>query len=230
MITTGDDAWAERLRRLSLHGLSRDAWDRFGSDGYKHYKVVECGFKYNMMDLQAALGIHQLARIEKNDAFRLPATTPLPADMIAGFEGLNYYLPVPALRFRTTFTASAGTDTVRLTKRKGSEVPYVRRGTVVFNHEGKVHQLAVFGPTAAGSENYLWLPFYDETSSGETYPGGRYLDLTVDADGFVDLDFNFAYNPLCDYNADRYNCTLPPRENTLDFDVVAGEKRFSTGH
>ena len=169
-------------------------------------------------------------RIEKNDAFRVPATTPLPENMIEGFEGLNYYLPAPQLRFRTPFLAAAGTDTVRLTKRKGNVVPYVRRGTVAFAHEGGVHELAVFGPTTAGAEDYLWLPFFDKTSSTETYPGGRYLDLTVDADGYVDLDFNYAYNPLCDYNADRYNCTLPPLENTLGFEVVSGEKRFSVGH
>jgi dTDP-4-amino-4,6-dideoxygalactose transaminase len=55
-----------RLRVLGLHGMSRDAWKRFGSDGYKHYQVVEYGFKYNMMDLQAAIGLHQLARVDQN--------------------------------------------------------------------------------------------------------------------------------------------------------------------
>jgi dTDP-4-amino-4,6-dideoxygalactose transaminase len=54
------------LKILALHGLSRDAWKRYSDDGYKHYDVVECGFKYNMMDLQAAIGIHQLKRVETN--------------------------------------------------------------------------------------------------------------------------------------------------------------------
>lgn len=57
-----------RIKVLGLHGMSKDAWKRFGDDGYKHYQVVEwvmeCGFKYNMMDLQAAIGIHQLQRVE----------------------------------------------------------------------------------------------------------------------------------------------------------------------
>ena len=44
--------------------MSKDAWHRFGDKGYRHYQVVECGFKYNMMDMQAALGIHQLARVD----------------------------------------------------------------------------------------------------------------------------------------------------------------------
>lgn len=55
-----------RIKILGLHGMSKDAWKRFGDEGYKHYYVVECGYKYNMMDLQAAIGIHQLARVEKN--------------------------------------------------------------------------------------------------------------------------------------------------------------------
>jgi dTDP-4-amino-4,6-dideoxygalactose transaminase len=55
---------AARCKVLALHGMSKDAWKRFGDDGYKHYFVTECGFKYNMMDLQAAIGIHQLTRIE----------------------------------------------------------------------------------------------------------------------------------------------------------------------
>jgi dTDP-4-amino-4,6-dideoxygalactose transaminase len=55
-----------RVRTLALHGMSKDAWHRFGDKGYRHYQVVECGFKYNMMDIQAAIGIHQLARVEDN--------------------------------------------------------------------------------------------------------------------------------------------------------------------
>lgn len=53
-----------RIKVLGLHGMSKDAWKRFSDEGFKHYQVVECGFKYNMMDLQAAIGIHQLQRIE----------------------------------------------------------------------------------------------------------------------------------------------------------------------
>ena len=56
----------ERIKILSLHGMTKDAWHRFGDSGHKHYFVVEAGFKYNMMDLQAAIGIHQLKRVEKS--------------------------------------------------------------------------------------------------------------------------------------------------------------------
>ena len=66
MVLARDTAGQERVKMLSLQGLSRDAWNRYSSDGYKHYEVVDCGFKYNMTDLQAAIGIHQLHRLEAN--------------------------------------------------------------------------------------------------------------------------------------------------------------------
>ena len=170
-------------------------------------------------------------RIEKNEAFLDPQATPLPPAAVAGFEGLNYYFPEAELRFRVPLVRDAGADTVKLAKGKGGDVPYVRRGHVTFRHGGRNHRLAVFGPVGAGNpgEDRLWLPFYDATNGDDTYPGGRYLDLTVDADGFVDLDFNYAYNPYCDYD-ERWDCTLPPPENTLSFPVEAGEKRFGADH
>lgn len=66
MVLAQHEADIGRVKMLALHGMSKDAWHRFGDAGYKHYQVVECGFKYNMMDIQAALGIHQLARVEAN--------------------------------------------------------------------------------------------------------------------------------------------------------------------
>jgi dTDP-4-amino-4,6-dideoxygalactose transaminase len=64
MILAQEEKDAAKIKVLALHGMSKDAWKRFGDEGYKHYQVVECGFKYNMMDIQAAIGIHQLRRVE----------------------------------------------------------------------------------------------------------------------------------------------------------------------
>lgn len=66
MVIAKNEEDIARVKMLALHGMSRDAWKRFSDEGYKHYYVVECGFKYNMMDLQAAIGIHQLKRVECN--------------------------------------------------------------------------------------------------------------------------------------------------------------------
>jgi dTDP-4-amino-4,6-dideoxygalactose transaminase len=70
MITTMDDELAERMRIMSLHGISKDAWNRYGKEGSWYYEVMDCGFKYNFTDIQASLGLHQLNKLEKNNLKR----------------------------------------------------------------------------------------------------------------------------------------------------------------
>ncbi len=95
MVVTQDEEGANRLKILGLHGMSKDAWKRFSDSGFKHYQVIECGFKYNMMDIQAAIGVKQLEKIDRywvrrkeiwelyNSEFKhLPIT--LPPDVIPG--------------------------------------------------------------------------------------------------------------------------------------------------
>ena len=64
MLTTGNAELADSVRMLSLHGLSHDAWDRYTDHGGWHYDVVAHGYKYNLSDIHAALGIHQLRKLE----------------------------------------------------------------------------------------------------------------------------------------------------------------------
>ncbi len=64
MITTNDDALAASARRLALHGMSKDAWKRYAETGSWYYEVLEPGFKANMTDVQASLGLHQLRRLD----------------------------------------------------------------------------------------------------------------------------------------------------------------------
>ncbi len=91
MIITADRGYEEKIKILALHGMSKDAWKRFSDDGFQHYEIVNSGYKYNMTDMQAAIGIHQLPRIDRywqrrraiwmryNEAFRdLAAYTPSP--------------------------------------------------------------------------------------------------------------------------------------------------------
>ena len=92
-LVTEDAVVAERVERLALQGLSLGAWQRFSDAGFKHYEVVEPGFKYNMTDVQASLGLHQLPLLDqwierraelwaRYDALLadLPVTTPPPAN------------------------------------------------------------------------------------------------------------------------------------------------------
>lgn len=94
MITTEDDTLASHIAMMRLHGLSKDAWKRYSAEGSWRYDVVEAGYKYNLTDMQAALGLAQLKKAEamrqervrlaamytkglgKSHAFRLPDVSP----------------------------------------------------------------------------------------------------------------------------------------------------------
>ncbi len=65
MATTGDDKYAKKMRILSLHGISKDAWKRYSDEGSWYYEILMLGYKYNMTDIQAAMGIHQLKKLER---------------------------------------------------------------------------------------------------------------------------------------------------------------------
>ncbi|MCD6352992.1 MAG: DegT/DnrJ/EryC1/StrS family aminotransferase [Proteobacteria bacterium] len=65
MLTVLDDEVEEKVRILSLHGISRDAWKRYSDEGYRHWEILYAGYKYNMFDLQAAVGLHQMDRIDQ---------------------------------------------------------------------------------------------------------------------------------------------------------------------
>ncbi|MBT0666264.1 DegT/DnrJ/EryC1/StrS family aminotransferase [Geobacter pelophilus] len=65
MVCTPDETVAEEVSLLKFHGMSREAWKRFAASGTPNYDIVMPGFKYNMMDIQAAIGIHQLPKLDR---------------------------------------------------------------------------------------------------------------------------------------------------------------------
>ncbi|HEY8484652.1 MAG TPA: DegT/DnrJ/EryC1/StrS family aminotransferase [Longimicrobiales bacterium] len=70
MITTNDDTWAERCRIMALHGISKDAWKRYTAEGSWYYEILAPGYKYNMTDIAAAMGLAQLRRAQAMRARR----------------------------------------------------------------------------------------------------------------------------------------------------------------
>src|SRR2546425_4511735 len=91
MVTTNDEDAATFMRVASLHGMSRDAWARYAPGATAQYDVVMPGFKYNMMDIQAAIGLHQLARLTELHGRR----SAIWAQYDAGFADLPLRLPTP---------------------------------------------------------------------------------------------------------------------------------------
>jgi hypothetical protein len=105
----------------------------------------------------------------------------------------------------------------------------VKYGIVTFNLKRNAYRLNVYQNQdlmkKEGYEDYLFLPFLDDTNGEESYGGGRYIDLRIPEGDEVVIDFNKAYNPYCAYN-EKYSCPIVPRENYLDLKVEAGVKAF----
>jgi dTDP-4-amino-4,6-dideoxygalactose transaminase len=104
MVTTNDAELENRMRILCLHGISRDAWNRYSEKGSWFYDVVACGYKYNMSDLTAALGLVQLRKLDNmnrrrteiakryNNAFREMPELELPPDRPGIFHSWHLYI------------------------------------------------------------------------------------------------------------------------------------------
>lgn len=75
-------------------------------------------------------------------------------------------------------------------------------------------------------KDYLFLPFKDLTNGKETYEAGRYIDIYISdiMNNQIIIDFNKAYNPYCAYNT-KYSCPIPPQENHLQTEILAGVKK-----
>lgn len=102
-------------------------------------------------------------------------------------------------------------------------------GILSFQLHGKYYELNIYQGKdlmkTEGYEDYLFLPFLDDTNGDETYGGGRYIDLSIPEGDTIVLDFNKAYNPYCAYNP-KYSCPIVPRVNYLSLKVEAGVMAF----
>jgi len=94
MLTSDDGAFMEQARLWHLHGLSRDAWKRYTAEGAWRYDVLVPGFKSNMSDVQAALGLVQLAKLERNIARRAE----IARRYTAAFSQMPELIPAPDAR------------------------------------------------------------------------------------------------------------------------------------
>ena len=144
------------------------------------------------------------------------------------FTGLTYYDYEPSLRF-TVRPEITSPEVIEIPLEADGLTRLQRFARVRFTLEGGEQELSLFWVMGYGGG--LFLPFRDATNGRETYGGGRYLldtikgaDLGMEGENLV-LDFNFAFNPSCAYNASWY-CPLAPAENTLSIPIRAGELNY----
>jgi len=169
-------------------------------------------------------------RAVRDMLFKTHPQTPLAADSLPAFQGLSYYPYDPRWRLTGRVDRPVTVETFNLDLPADGRIHYTRIAQAGFTVGGQAACLSLFWIEGYGGG--LFLPFNDATNSAGTYGGGRYLfdtikgaDLGVTPTEIV-LDFNFAYNPSCAYDA-RWVCPLAPRENRLAFAVPAGEQQFS---
>ncbi|MDG1296366.1 MAG: DUF1684 domain-containing protein [Saprospiraceae bacterium] len=122
-------------------------------------------------------------------------------------------------------------DTLTMPTANGKQKDYVKYAYLHFEIQGKASKLLIFRSVRLMKNplyrNALFLPFYDYSNGSKTYGGGRYMDLSIsDIDNkTLMLDFNRCYNPYCAYTT-GYSCPIPPEENTLELEILAGESAY----
>lgn len=147
------------------------------------------------------------------------------------FKNLNFYPPDPKARVIALFKLTPEAEPFEMPTYSGLTKKYRKWGVATFSWGDKAATLSLYENLKLADEpeyeDYLFLPFKDETNSEDTYGGGRYLNMSKSdtQDGEITIDFNKCYNPWCAYS-DGFNCPIPPRENNLPFEVKAGEKNY----
>ncbi len=131
-ITTGEGGmavtkrkdWSDRMKVYALHGMSKDAWRRYADEGFKHYRVVYPGYKYNMMDIQAAIGLEQIKRIDRY----LLRRTEIWRRYDEAFDDLPVILPAAAepntVHARHLYTLLLDTNRVSMTRDEFQQTLY----------------------------------------------------------------------------------------------------------
>lgn len=142
----------------------------------------------------------------------------------AEYKGLDYYPVDVSYRFELALTPNPTPEAIVIMSTRGTPRRAIRIGWFDFRLGGRAYRLEATRLVEPGiGEEAASVFFRDATSGVETYPLGRYVDAERLPDGRYLLDFNLAYNPACAYST-HYNCPLPPRANTLDVEIRAGEK------
>lgn len=168
---------------------------------------------------------------QKNAVFKDASRSPLKPKDLKSFNGLDFFEVDSTFIVSATLQRTPNSEWFNMKTtddRLSKERVY---GILNFRLKNKNYTLSVYqgeeNLQTEGYEDYLFLPFLDNTNGDSTYGGGRYIDLRIPEGDTIQLNFNEAYNPLCVYN-EKYSCPLVPRNNYLNLKVTAGMKNFKS--
>lgn len=169
----------------------------------------------------------------RDKEFRSKDESPLKEEDFPNFEGLKYFDEDKKHIVKADFKRTSDEKYFQMPTSSGKSKKFVKYGVLTFNLNGKKHSLNVYQADAEVLKKFpeyadlLFVPFKDLTSGKDTYGGGRYIDLKMPKGKKAVVNFNNAYNPNCAYGSDKYNCPIPPKENFLQTEIKAGEKKYS---
>jgi hypothetical protein len=183
------------------------------------------GFSQEKFDVAAAKKYQQ----ELNKEYADSKTSPLEAEDLAVFKGLDFY-PISGKYFVVATLVRTPKEKPFLMKTSTNRTPkFIKYGEAHFEIDGKHCKLNLYQDVEFSKnpkyKDDLFLPFFDETSGKESYIGGKYIDLKIPKGNTIVMDFNKSYNPYCAYSH-RYSCPRVPLENDLKMAVRAGVKKF----
>ncbi len=161
-------------------------------------------------------------RAEKNEFFKTSKESPLTNIQKSIFTSLSYFPVAEKYKVRAEIHKNSRDEIVNIPNTDGGERAYHIYGKAHFHLEGQELDITIY-KSVDSSEDYYFIPFYDKTSNGLTYGGGRYVEPTFLDERILEIDFNSAYNPYCVFNY-AYVCPIPPPENNLNVSILAGEK------
>jgi uncharacterized protein (DUF1684 family) len=166
-------------------------------------------------------------RAAKDEFFRSGAKdsplTAFPPEKRTEFLPLAYFSIDESYIAAAVLVPSQREPAIEMPTSTGTRRAMRRAGTLKFSLKDQPLELTAFVELDDAALNRLFVPFGDFTNGTETYPAGRYLDLTRMPSGLYQIDFNLAYQPYCYYNP-TYECPYPPAENRLRLPVRAGER------
>ena len=160
-------------------------------------------------------------RAKKDRDFR-QSDDPIPAIRRDKLLPLPYYPPDQKYAVPAQLRLSDERPVVEVPTSTGTIRRYHVVGSLEFTLDGQQMSLGALSPVGEPIRS-LFVPFADLTTRKETYSAGRYLEVPPTATGIYTIDFNYAYNPYCAYNA-SYECPFPPPSNRLKVPILAGEK------
>jgi len=166
---------------------------------------------------------------EMNADFKDATKSPLKDADRKYFRGLDFFKYDSKYIVSAKFTRTPNEKPFKMKTTTNRLPNYVKYGDVEFGLNGNSHILSIYRNldlvVKEGFENYLFLPFLDNTNGEESYGGGRYVEVEFPEGNEIIIDFNQAYNPYCAYN-EKYSCPIVPRSNYVDEEIRAGVKAF----